>query len=422
MKHRSSLSLLQLVPEALPTFRSDVAVLFGKYLPRHGVQCHIVGMPGQGEADRQGFASVRRAEPSGTRWRRELSYLMLCVRTLLGAGKQSYNLIQVRDMVSIGLLALLIARLKGIPFVYWISYLMSEDRIERARANVMASNDFRYWLLLLKGLAEKALLYRVILPGARHVFVQSEAMKDMIAAQGIPRDKLTAVPMGVDTETLLSNNIVRQRLPGWEGIPLIAYLGTLDRMRSLDKVVDALIAVRVQNPRARLLFIGDSTVRGDAETLQAYADRMGLNEAVHITGWLPAGQAWELLLGADAAISFVPRSDIFDVSSPTKLLEYLALGLPCVGNDNPDQAQVLSKSGAGWLADSSPEALAKALSEILADPEAARQRAASGPAYIDANRSYPVLAAMVADRYKSIVELEAQSPPFLYVSPGERNK
>jgi glycosyltransferase involved in cell wall biosynthesis len=402
MNHPSSLSLLQFVPESLPTFRSDVAVLFGKYLPRRGVQCHIVGMPGEGETDSQGFASVRHADPANARWRRELSYLLLCLRILLGARKQSYNLIQVRDMASIGLLALLIARFKGIPFVYWVSYLMSEDRIERARANLATSKGFHYRLVLLKGLVEKTLLYRIVLPGARHVFVQSEAMKDMIAAQGIPLEKLTAVPMGVDTETLLSNSIVKQRLDGWKGIPLIAYLGTLDRMRSLDRVVDALAIVRKTNPQARLLFIGDSTTRGDAEELQAYADRIGLNEAVHITGWLPTNQAWALLTGADAAISFVPRSEIFDVSSPTKLLEYLALGIPCVGNDNPDQAQVLSLSGAGWLTDSTPEALAQALSEILDDPEAARRRAASGLAYIDANRSYHVLAAMVAEQYRSI--------------------
>ena len=123
---------------------------------------------------------------------------------------------------------------------------------------------------------------------------------------------------------------------------------------------------------------------------------------MHITGWLPNSQAWALLAGADAAISFVPRSEILDVSSPTKLLEYLALGLPCVGNDNPDQAQVLSTDGVGWLTDSTADALAKALSEILADPEAARKRAASGPAHINATRSYRMLATRVAEQYRLI--------------------
>ncbi|MGZ5007670.1 MAG: glycosyltransferase [Methylobacter sp.] len=401
----SSVSLLQLVPESLPTFRADVAVLFGKYLPRHGVHCHIVGMPGTGETGHQDFASVRRADPVGGRWRQELSYLMLCLRALLGTRKQSCDLIQVRDMVSIGLLALWVARLKGIPFVYWISYLMTEDRIERGRTAINAGAGFRFRLVLLKGLLERAILYRIVLPGASHIFVQSEAMKEMLAeTQGIQADKLTAVPMGVDTETMPAVNRVKQRLPGWENNPVIAYLGTLERSRRLHEVVDALAVVRERHPEARLLFIGDADNREHAEELLVHAGRIGLNDAVHITGWLPSTQAWALLTGADAAISYIPRSRIYDVSSPTKLLEYLALAMPSVGNDNPDQAQVLSTSGVGWLTESSVEAMAQGLSEILDDPEAACKRAASGPAYIDATRSYRLLAAGVAERYRLIAD------------------
>ncbi|MGZ4993529.1 MAG: glycosyltransferase [Methylobacter sp.] len=403
MNHLSPISILQLVPESLPTFRADVAVLFGKYLPRHGVQCHIVGMPGTGEMDKLNFASARRAHSVGGRWRQELSYLLLCLRVLLGTRKQSCDLIQVRDMVSIGLLALMVARMKGIPFVYWISYLMTENRIERSRAAINAGAEFRFGLILLKGFIEREILYRIVLPGAQHIFVQSEAMKERIAAtQGIPLDKLTSVPMGVDTETMPAVNGVKQRLPGWENTPVIAYLGTLERSRRLHEVVDALAVVRVQHPQARLLFIGDASNREDAEELLGHANQIGLHDAVHITGWLPRSQAWALLTGADAAISYIPRSQILDVSSPTKLLEYLALGMPCVGNDNPDQAQVLSNSGAGWLTESTSEALAQALSEILNDPDAACKLAASGPAYINATRSYRLLASMVAERYQLI--------------------
>ncbi|MGZ8941899.1 MAG: glycosyltransferase family 4 protein [Methylobacter sp.] len=402
MNHLPPIRLLQFVPEPLPTFRADVTVLFGKYLPRNGVQCHIVGMPGKGKMDNQSFASVQQANPSDKRWKQELSYLLLCIQTLFGANKHLYDLIQVRDMVSIGLLAMLVARLKGIPFVYWVSYLMTEGRIERARLAIETGIGFRYRLVLLKGLIERIILYRIVLPNASHVFVQSEAMKALIATRGIPIDKLTAVPMGVDTETLLPGSIVKQRLSGWEDIPLIAYLGTLDPPRKLHLLVDMLAIVKAQHPQARLLFIGDSPIPEDTKKLLIYAEQMGLKDSIHITGWLPAIQAWELLAGADVAISFFARGEILDTNSPTKLLEYLALGLPCVGNDNPDQADVLSNSGVGWLTDSTAEALAQAISEVLAYPESSRKRAAAGPEYINTNRSYRVLASMVAEQYRLI--------------------
>jgi len=396
-----ALRILQLVPEPLPTFRADVATLFGKYLPRHGVQCHVVGKSSAAPPEGQGFASVRRAR-AGARWKVELSFLLLCLRALLGASRANCDVVQVRDMVSIGVLALVLARCKGLPMVYWLSYLMSEGRIARAREELAQRGSLRARLVLLKGLAERWLLYRVLLPRADHVFVQSEAMAQLVQSQGVPAGRISAVPMGVDMEAVAHGGSGKA-WPGWEGRPVIAYLGTLDRARCLEQVVDALVLVRRELPGACLLLIGGAPRRQDVEHLLEAAARRGLAGAVQVTGWLPPAQAWEYLLGAQAAVSYIPRGALYDVSSPTKLLEYLALGMPCVGNDTPDQAAVLAASGAGWLAASTPQAMAEALLAILRDPQAARQKAAAGPGFIDAVRSYRVLGAAVAERYRTVL-------------------
>jgi glycosyltransferase involved in cell wall biosynthesis len=399
--------ILQLVPEPLPTFRADVATLFGKYLPRHGVQCHLVGKGSVAPADDQGFASSRRAS-AGARWKAELSFLWLCLCALMGANRRSHDAVQVRDMVSIGLLALLFARIKGLPMVYWLSYLMSEGRIERGRAELARQSGWRALrarLVLAKGLAERWLLYRILLPHADHVFVQSEAMARLVAGHGVPAGRISAVPMGVDMEAVSQNEAqpVARSWNGWDGRPVVAYLGTLDRARCLERVLDALLLVRQELPEASLLLIGSAPQQDDVALLLAAARERGLDDAVQVTGWLPARQAWQYLLGAQAAVSYVPRGALYDVSSPTKLLEYLALGMPCVGNDIPDQEAVLAASGAGWLAASTPQAMSEALLAILRDPQAARRRAAAGPAYIEAARSYRVLGAALAARYQALV-------------------
>jgi glycosyltransferase involved in cell wall biosynthesis len=264
-------------------------------------------------------------------------------------------------------------------------------------------------LVLLKGLLEQALLYRLVLPAARHVFVQSDVMLAMMLTRGIARENLTAVPMGVDTEAFQPTSVIAQRLPGWDDIPCIAYLGTLDRFRRLGQVVDALAIVRLRHPNTRLLFIGDASSKEEVTDLLAHAKRLNLADAVHVTGWLPTTQALSLLAGADAAISFYPRGELFDVGTPTKLLESLALGIPSVGNDNPDQVQVLSESQSGWLTESNSAALANAIQEILDDTVAARERAKAGPTYIDAARSYRVIAARVAHRYQNLVNPAKES-------------
>lgn len=396
------LSILQLVPEVLPTFRADVAALFGKYLPRHAIVCHLVGKGGEAAPDPQGFASVRRARFFTSRLKRELAFLFLCVRALLGSGRQRHDVIQVRDMVSIGLLGLLVARWKGVPFIYWVSFLMSEARIERVSAQLARDGGWRNRLVLLKGKLEYFLLYRVVLPRATHVFVQSEAMLEVLRGKGVDAGRMTAVPMGVDTELLATGQGGGARLAGWESVPLIAYLGTLDPVRQIERLIEALAIVRAEMPAACLLLIGSAPYRADQEKLLAAAAAAGLGDAVRVTGWLPLAEAWALLLGADAAVSYIPRDALLDVSSPTKLLEYLALGMPAVGNDSPDQVHVLSASAAGWLVRSDTAALAEGMLTILRDLPAARARAAAGPAYIEHARSYRVIASLLAAQYRRL--------------------
>ncbi len=395
--------VLQLVPDSLPAFRADLVALFGTYLPREGIRCDIVGCGRAGAApEDQGFASVRCAPAAGGRLRRELAYAWLCLKTLIGARHADCQVIQVRDMVSIGLLAALAARLKRMPFTYWMSHLMSEGRQHRAMAAGAWRTSPRSTLVWLKGALEGRLLYGLVLPLASHVFVQSDSMRDFVVSTGIAADKITAVPMGVDTERALGDAVRPRRLEDWDGIPVIAYLGTLKCSGQGDVLIDMLAEVLPRYPDARLLLVGSADSREAARHLMAHADAKGVRRAVHATGWLPAAQAWELIRGADVAVSYVPRSRVLDGCSPTKLVEYLALGVPSVANDNPDQAALLQASGAGWLTHSTAAGLADAVCEVFADRGAALQRAARGPATIEAQRSYRVLARPVAARYRLI--------------------
>jgi len=397
-----SYRILQFVPEELPTHRPDVVTLFGKYLPRHGVVCDIVGTNSGKDMGEQGFNSATVSTWHDSRLKRELSYMWLALCRMAGARRASTDLIQVRDMVTVGLLGLVIAKLKGIPYAYWVSYPMSEGRIGRARRELARRRSPYYTFVLCKGLLERALLYKVILRCATHVFVQSDAMRDFMVRQGISAARQTAVPMGVDTELVTRNPVTPRRLPGWENVPVLAYLGSLDRERELVRLLDALIVVRRTVPDARLMLVGAAGTRSDEEELHAHIRANKLEDAVHITGWLPSTAAWEYMAGADLAVSFVPRGPLYDVSSPTKLLEYLALGLPSIGNDIPDQAHVLQSSRAGWLVDGTVEGMAQAALDILRDPAAARRRAAAGPEWIGRERSYAVLAERLAATYRSL--------------------
>jgi len=97
---------------------------------------------------------------------------------------------------------------------------------------------------------------------------------------------------------------------------------------------------------------------------------------------------------------------MLDCGSPTKVLEYLALGVPVVANDNPDQERVLREGGGGLCVPLTAHDFAQAVSRLLADEPLRRAMAASGQSYVRASRGYQTLAKLVAAKYAELLHAQ----------------
>lgn len=396
-----SLRILFITYESHPTFRPDVATLFGKYLPRLGVGSELVTdapAPSPGNDWGGGRTWLARA-PTG-RLRRQLAKARHNLKTLARVAAGDYAAVQVRDLPITAALALLIARRKGLPFVYWMSFPLPESQIIRARA-IGPRGGARYWFPLLQGTLGQLALYRCVLRRADHVFVQSEHMRADLATRGVPLSRTTAVPMGVDLERARGELVAPSDDPRLQGKRVMVHLGVLERQRRSELLLDVLALARRQVPDLVLVLVGDTD---DAEpeyraALRARAVELGLDDAVIWTGWLPTEQGWRYLRAAQVALSVIPRGALYDCASPTKVVEYLAFGLPVVVNDQPDQAAVVRESGCGLCVPLTAQAFAAAATELLADPSRCAAMGRDGRQYVARQRSYEVLAARVAAEY-----------------------
>jgi glycosyltransferase involved in cell wall biosynthesis len=344
----------------------------------HGARAHWIG-----RSRRQGIQGVAI---------NKLIELAAGLRTFWLALKGDYDIIQVRDKFVSAVLALLAARLRGAKFVYWLSYPFPESRLHEARAG----RSRIPWLSYGLGKATGWLLYRVILPRADHVFVQSQQMLQDVAQQGIPRALMSPVPMGI-SESLL------QRPPAVVEPNTLCYLGTLARVRRLEVLIQALSLVRKRHPQARLIFIGTGDIPADRAFLEQVTASMGLQDAVEFTGLLPVSEALDRVMRAAVCLSPFFPTPILRSTSPTKLVEYLALGRPVVVNDHPEQRDVILESGAGLCVEWSAQAFADAISHLLADPESAERMGAKGPSYVQRHRLYSIIAQDVAARYHALL-------------------
>jgi glycosyltransferase involved in cell wall biosynthesis len=206
--------------------------------------------------------------------------------------------------------------------------------------------------------------------------------------------------MGVDVEAAAGAGPPADD-PRLAGRQVLVYLGTTDRPRRIEVLFAMLALLRRQVPDALLLIVGDTADEVHQAWLRGQAEAAGVAEHVVWTGWLPTAEAWRYVRAAALALSPIPRGDLLDVGSPTKVAEYLALGVPVLGNDNPDQAQLIAASGGGLCVPYTPTDFAAAAARMLADPEAWREAAAGrGREYVAVERGYAGLAARVAEVYR----------------------
>lgn len=386
--------------DAYPPFRVDVAILFGEELVRRGhrfdwLLSSVDGTDSGEQALWEGRAWVGTPLRGRSLWGKAASALRALGHDfgiLRGSRRGQYDFIQVKDKFFAAVVAWAAARLAGVPFVYWLSFPFPEAMIYRADAGISPHPR----LDRIRGRLLRVFLYRFILRVADHAFVQSAQMKADVAAQGIPAEKLTAVPMGVSLQRLAALGLDGSgRARGEE----VVYLGDLGRTRRIDFLLRAFAQVIEKRPGARLRLIGDAHRSEDVAALKALAQELGIAASVEFAGQLPIEQAWSQAEAAAVCVSPLYPSPIFRPASPTKLVEYMALGRPVVVNDHPEQRELVEASGGGLCVGFEEGAFAAAIVQLLEDPEAADAMGARGRRYIEQTRDYGVIADAVEKEY-----------------------
>jgi glycosyltransferase involved in cell wall biosynthesis len=332
-----------------------------------------------------------------------LSKTWQSLHAVLRCKASDYDAIQVRDMPIIALFALLIARIKGIPFFYWMSFPQSEGQIFRARARGPKAG-LRYIFPLVQGTLGKWVLYKLVMPWSHHVFVQSDRMREDVAGYGIPFEKMTPVPMGVDIATAQADVITASNDERLTNKKVVVYLGTLDRARQIELLFEMLSIALKSYPDILLVLVGDTEDIDHRHWLHAEAERIGVNQSVLWTGWVPMQTAWQYVRAADVGISIFPRGFLLDSATPTKVVEYMALGIPVLANDNPDQQKIITEANCGVCVELSAINFTDGLIQMLSQPSNRDIMVKRGLDYVQIHRDYKNLSALLASTYSQIIQ------------------
>ena len=150
--------------------------------------------------------------------------------------------------------------------------------------------------------------------------------------------------------------------------PVVLYHGYLFPHRGIERLFDAIGAV----PEAHLVVMGFGP-RFDA--YREHAAALPHADRVHVVPGVPPESLLEWVASADVAAMPIEGNTLnHRLTTPNKLFEALAAGVPVVASDLPGMAAILRETGAGLTCDpDDPADVARAIRAILDLPEAERR-------------------------------------------------
>lgn len=157
----------------------------------------------------------------------------------------------------------------------------------------------------------------------------------------------------------------------------IVYVGAVTAARGSLVTMQAIELLNQQNFDVEFLCIGQVSESHRVE-LQEYAQRSKIDN-VSFKGRLRASEAWSLASTCQVGLATILPLPNYINSYPTKLFEYMAMGLPVVASDFPLYRKIVETHGCGICVDpENPIEVANAVRMLLENPERAKQMGQRG--------------------------------------------
>lgn len=203
---------------------------------------------------------------------------------------------------------------------------------------------------------------------ARGVAAITRGLLDEIKSRFSYSGATAVAPSAVDLE-LFSRR--------WSGITTntVVYVGTLQFWKGLGTLLEALALA----PGLRLRIIGDGSEK-ERFDLRRKIRELALDSRVELSGRMPQHALPSTVCGAACAVHALPpeHSIAARFTSPLKLFEYMALGMPIVASDLPSVREVLTDNVNARLFEAgNARALATALAEVCSDQALAHRLSVS---------------------------------------------
>ncbi|MGI9040573.1 MAG: glycosyltransferase family 4 protein [Gemmatimonadales bacterium] len=314
----------------------------------------------------------------GIGWRRLANYLSFAATALFGLARSPRpDVVYVESppltLVPAGVLA---ARLWRVPIVMFVADPWPDSAVEVGALKpgrlLDAARRLERWA------------YRNV----DGVLTPTRGLVEHLRAKGVGSHRLVFLPNGVDTALFAPRERDRDmanELGIEEDDRVVLYAGTVGRVHGVEVAVNAMSRLRETHPRVRLLIVGAGS---DLDAVRRLAAKLRLTNVsfVEPQSLERLARTWTL---ADVGLSTQRDLPVAEITRPVKIFAAMASGKAVAYSGSGEGARLVQEADAGVVVPpEDPSALARAIAELVDDPERAAQLGTNGRRYVEDNLTW----------------------------------
>ncbi len=315
--------------------------------------------------------------------------------------KQKPSIVIAASAYPSSLPALIAARRIGVPFIYEVRGFWEITKLSRD-SSYKETNSYRRDVMFETEVAKEADL----------VFTLTEAMREELAARGIPKNKIELLPNACDPllfSPLIRDEKLAAKLNIPSNVPVIGYIGTFVDYEGLEDLVEACVLLKSRGVAFRLLLIGNENVSVNegglitAEIIRI-AQKQNLKEWLIMPGRVPHDEVRSYYSLID--IVPIPRKPwlVCEMVSPIKPLEALAMEKAVVVSSVGALAEMIEDGKTGLVFEKGNiNSLADTLERLISDSDLRTKLGAAGRQWVLAERTWQIVTFRMKEKILEVI-------------------
>lgn len=315
--------------------------------------------------------------------------------------EEAPDILHAHSPVLNALPALWVGRRRGLPVVYEMRASWEDAAVDHGTTT---EGSLRY--------RTSRALETLALRSADQVTTLCDGLREDITLRGVPPERITVVPNGVDPAAFRFSGEPDQELRhalGLEGATVVGFAGSFFGYEGLDLLLEAAQLLRLRQPRLRLLLVGGGP---QEEALRAQAAATGLQDVVHFTGRVPHDEVQRYYSLIDVlAYPRLPMR-LTELVTPLKPLEAMAQGRMVVASDVGGHRELIRHGETGFLFPAGDaEALADVLERVLQQRNAWPRICRAARRFVEQERTWSGAVARYGEVYRRALACRRRPQP-----------